>query len=904
MDAFERQALMNEAQPVEDLFLAEVESSDCAGTLAAIQSLCALANPGQGTELDEVIDFSTGVCLVRFRCDIEYVNSDAILGEIPDVISVDHEGSMVVEALPAYGSFWGLNRIDQPDLPLSGTSFRTGPTGAGVNVYVIDTGINPTHEQFGGRASIGGDFVGESNLDDGHGHGTHCAGTAVGASSGVARDANVIGVKVLSSRGAGSSSGVAKGVQWAIDNQRKNFGNQAAVLSMSLGGKKNTHVNLAVTQAYAAGHIVVVAAGNDNDDACNYSPASTGGYGRFGGVITVGSSDIRDNRSGFSNHGECVDIYAPGSGILSSWVGGNAAYKSISGTSMATPHVAGVAATMLQKHNFDRNAAQKELLGISAVGKLSNLLSVNNELLQTTPDVNPPVTPSQPPTRPARLPPPVLNLAGTDFYVRTLYEAKFAPGTVPNGVRGNLAITYDPCGPWAPGQFEGLIVMVERGECLFHTKGKGLEAAGAVGVIVTQNAGKDVMFRPEYYGSEPDISVPLAFVTFEDAQTLSRLVARGDFEWGIDPKLLGGEGGSAGGQGIQNEPNFDKYFKPNLVGTGAVMCAADTDEQFIKKRASAQTAEECAIECINHSKCSHINFRAGNEHTVKCQVLRKCDVQDNSATDYVAYEYIWPKATPTPTVQGMSDYQVYFANNKDPTLKCQTNAPRRVIAQGLILTIEECATECMQLDECIFMNYNDIDGKCDLINICFKGTSEKVRAYEKVSPVEGQNITVNEAIFDTYFGANRIVSDDDTACGETTGDMVLVYQLDLTLDDCAAKCVSEQACTHINYDNERKGPCTLLKKCVRMALSPGVSTLVSYAKRDSTNSNETDDEYNTETTSSLNVGASIGFFVLGTVTFALAQKGYSVLVANKTHDYLPPTTHTKSKSTSTCCLNL
>lgn len=234
---------------------------------------------------------------------------------------------------------WGLDRIGQRDLPLNGIySYTT--TGSGVNVYIIDTGIRRTHTQFGGRAFVGFDAIGDGqNTNDCHGHGTHVAGTVGASTYGVAKSVRLFAVRVLNCSGSGSNSGVIAGVDWVTANHIK-----PAVANMSLGGGASTALDTAVQNSINAGVTYCVAAGNSNTNASTQSPA------RVGAAITVGSSTINDARSSFSNFGSVVDIFAPGSSIISTWRTSDTATATLSGTSMATPHVSGVAARILQSN--------------------------------------------------------------------------------------------------------------------------------------------------------------------------------------------------------------------------------------------------------------------------------------------------------------------------------------------------------------------------------------------------------------------------------------------------------------------------------------------------------------------------------------------------------------------------
>ncbi|PLW51987.1 hypothetical protein PCANC_08413 [Puccinia coronata f. sp. avenae] len=248
---------------------------------------------------------------------------------------------------------WGLQRIDQRrQITNSGANsaavnydyLYASPAGEGVIVYILDTGARETHSDFGGRVKLVAQFGGYE-MKDGNGHGTHCAGTVAGTRWGVAKKAKVKAVKVLADDGSGSTSDVIAGVQYAMQ-QYKASGNQPSVVSLSLGGDKNSALDRAVQAAITRGLHFAVAAGNSNTDACLSSPASVSAAN----VVTA--SDIKDTRASYASWGTCVDVIAPGTDVTSAWFSADDATKRLSGTSMATPHVAGLIAAHLSFQNY------------------------------------------------------------------------------------------------------------------------------------------------------------------------------------------------------------------------------------------------------------------------------------------------------------------------------------------------------------------------------------------------------------------------------------------------------------------------------------------------------------------------------------------------------------------------
>ena len=278
---------------------------------------------------------------------------------------------------PVVAASWGLDRIDQRALPLDGNVTRR-QTGLGVTTYIIDTGVYAGHSEFIGRVATGFSAVSDGNgTEDCQGHGTHVAGTVAGSTYGVAPQATVVPVRVLDCSGSGSTAGVIAGIDWMIAHHTAGT---PAVANLSLGGGYSPAMNAAVARAVADGIVMAVAAGNENADACGVSPASEAS------AMTVGATEANDARAYYSNFGSCVDIFAPGSSIVSAGTSSPTARRSLSGTSMATPHVAGAAALLLEVTPGLTPAAVASALSISATPNVvTDPVGTANLLLYTGP---------------------------------------------------------------------------------------------------------------------------------------------------------------------------------------------------------------------------------------------------------------------------------------------------------------------------------------------------------------------------------------------------------------------------------------------------------------------------------------------------------------------------------------
>ncbi|KAG0168611.1 serine protease [Apophysomyces sp. BC1034] len=305
----------------------------------------------------------------------------------PDVAYVERDTIVYVMDIQRNAP-WGLARISHRE-QLNLDTFHKYPHensgGKGVKVFIIDTGINIKHNDFQGRASWGVTVTEGDTDEDNNGHGSHCAGTVAGKRYGVAKKAEPVAVKVLNSNGSGSMSGVIAGVNWVVEQHKMDAAKarksgkkyKGAVANMSLGGTKSRSLDESVNRAVENGILFAVAAGNDNADACSFSP------GAADNALTVGASNVRDERSYFSNHGSCVDVFAPGENIVSVWNSGPDSTNTISGTSMASPHVAGLAAYFLSLADGEMTPGKLKQMIIeqSTRGLLTNMPKTTQNLL-------------------------------------------------------------------------------------------------------------------------------------------------------------------------------------------------------------------------------------------------------------------------------------------------------------------------------------------------------------------------------------------------------------------------------------------------------------------------------------------------------------------------------------------
>ena len=344
---------------------------------AAVEGLAAI----HGGKVEQTWDVVNGAHVTGLS-----VKAARQLARNPQVAYVEQDQVFSISATQS-GATWGLDRIDQRNLPLSG-SYTYNFDGTGVHAYIVDTGTLATHTNFGGRATQAVNYAGGSNTDC-NGHGTHVSGTVGSATYGVAKNVTLVGVKVLDCNGSGTTTGVVNGINWVTNNHIS-----PAVANMSLGGGASSTLDNAVNASVNAGVFYAVAAGNDNQaNACTKSPAGAAQ------AYTVGSTTSSDAMSSFSNVGSCVNIFAPGSSITSTWNTSNSATNTISGTSMASPHVAGAAALLLDENGSLTTGQIKSTLSANATsGAISGIPGGTVNLLLYSINGGAPPPPPPPPT--------------------------------------------------------------------------------------------------------------------------------------------------------------------------------------------------------------------------------------------------------------------------------------------------------------------------------------------------------------------------------------------------------------------------------------------------------------------------------------------------------------------------
>lgn len=326
-------------------------------------------------ELESVSDASVNV-VGESSTGTTFVVPASVAGQLSDTtgmtIVADTPMRSINEQTPVPS--WGLDRIDAFDVVLN-DSYRYQSSGAGSLIYVIDTGVYSGHADLSGRVISGYTAINDGNgTQDCNGHGTHVAGTAAGSSYGVAKSATIVAIRVLDCSGSGFSSSVVAGINWAVASHPGGPG----VINLSLGGSANSAVDAAIADATAAGLVVVAAAGNSSADACQFSPA------RAPSALTIGATDRTDARASYSNFGSCVDMYAPGTSITSAWISGATSSRTISGTSMAAPHVAGLAARLQQAQPGIGSGGIYQTLTASNVGDAT--VTIANFVEQEAPE--------------------------------------------------------------------------------------------------------------------------------------------------------------------------------------------------------------------------------------------------------------------------------------------------------------------------------------------------------------------------------------------------------------------------------------------------------------------------------------------------------------------------------------
>jgi len=330
-------AVTAQAQQIGQIRLAGGATAVSGSYIVVLKDASAANASGLATRYGATVGHVYRHALKGFEARVSAAGAKRLAAD-PAVAYVEQNHTVSINATQLNPPSWGLDRIDQRNLPLD-NSYTFPNAGAGVTAYIIDTGIRFTHVDFGGRATSGFDAIDGGSADDCNGHGTHVAGTVGGTSFGVAKGVQLVAVRVLNCAGNGTFAQVIAGIDFVTGAHDPG---ELAVANMSLGGPPDAATDQAVRNSIADGVTYSLSAGNANTNACNQTPA------RVTEAITVGATDINDNRASFSNKGRCLDLFAPGVDITSAWFGSDTDTNTISGTSMAAPHVAGVAAIVLK----------------------------------------------------------------------------------------------------------------------------------------------------------------------------------------------------------------------------------------------------------------------------------------------------------------------------------------------------------------------------------------------------------------------------------------------------------------------------------------------------------------------------------------------------------------------------
>jgi hypothetical protein len=311
--------------------------------------------------------------------------------------------------------------------------------------------------------------------------------------------------------------------------------------------------------------------------------------------------------------------------------------------------------------------------------------------------------------------------------------------------------------------------------------------------------------------------------------------------WGLDPKFSGSKPTAPPVQGVAPtvptvasipSPNWEKFFAPFVITDK--MCDVTVSANVLKKRINVKNAEDCAKHCMKRRLCTHVNYRPDVIRATNCQLFKNTCVQINATDGYLAYTYGKPDVTPQPTISGLSNFVKYFQNNIMEGVKCRTNRNTYFIEQDKSYTLELCATKCVDNQRCTHINYDPVTLKCDLIKECSENANTAGKmAYKKVDTVGGNSVDSSqvEVVFEKYFGTKNKVN-NSKYCQMEREDQVLEYELELTREDCAARCILQPICKYINYDSSQRFPCTLLKKCEQVDIESG-TPIESFLNADS-----------------------------------------------------------------------
>jgi len=764
----------------------------CSQLLDEIQTFC-----GDADNADNAHYSFEDTCIALFRCDASFVKSGELFLKIPEMIYIEQD--MIVET--QNGIIHTVLHTEPHDLWNLESLNMSRRYGSESNIVLFDS-IVQAHDAY--RVNQIASFVHAGSSDS---HGTVMAGVIAGNETGLCAQCIFDSIAVSEKTYV---SILIKAVNFAVSF----YGSNPKIFVLPFLSSKNSVFDSVVKTIVSAGHVVILPAGNSNSDACNFSPQNLGR--RDGFVVTVGSHDMQNERSHFSNFGSCVSILAPGSQIKSTWTANN--YKYVSGTSIASAHVAGVVSFLLAKHQNNRTSAIAELFSIAYAEDLFLRLNAPNETIIV-------------PTGKSNQLLETIEIMG--YRISGSFNAKFSPKITT--IEGKTSyLRNDRCSLMTPNRiYNESIVLSQIGSCSLYDKCKRFQDIGAKAVILIRDDSSPP-FRPEKQETSgyTDLTIPCMMVSKNDGNILKELVP---FSMTIK---------------LSNEQLFETYFEPNQLEQN-IMCDALAYDESLFVRTPHDSVNDCARACLDLYTCNFINFRYSNNQNV-CQLFQVCSqvnssnintesvprAADTPSTDATTYYRAYQKVKPNYSDQLLisnNSFERFFEMHRSVNFKCKTYKNRYYVSANLNVTREECAQLCLQNNECRYINY-EIDESilsCDLIKLCYKTPSKTKNAYKKI---EFETFTGDEhlggTLFGVYFASSRISS----VCEMANQDQVIATRLNYNKENCAISCLKHNDCFYMNYDETAINSCTILKKCdkrIPTLLDYDLINVESYLKYDS-----------------------------------------------------------------------